>query len=279
MKSGPAYREEQVIIPQGADWLYAMLHAPASPAKNLVLICNPLFEERKSAHRVLVDMARSLCLQGSAVLRFDYRGCGDSSGSFESFSVRDWIDDIRAAGVFLKSRAPDRHIVLAGLRLGCALAMQAWRDIGAERLVLLEPILSGAEYLDQEFRKSLIKEMMTSGSGTRTGESVHDDLLQGKTVDFDGFPVSPVLYRDMAALDVSRHEAASPRKVLVVNVTSLDHLSPKLLKLCSSLKSHGSDVQASVVSEPPFWNLVDIVDSSNLIKTTTDWMQVTDEHD
>ena len=33
---------------------------------------------------------------GRAFLRFDYRGCGESPGAFETFTLADWYDDVLA---------------------------------------------------------------------------------------------------------------------------------------------------------------------------------------
>lgn len=272
MKPVPKKGEEQLVIPMGSDWLYAMAHTPAE-IRGGVVVCNSLFEERKSSHRVLVELARELASRGFAVLRFDYRGCGDSSGEFVDFSVGDWHADIAAAAALLKARIGKAPLTLAGVRLGCLMVLDTWKEVGAERVILWEPVMSGVEYLDEEIRKSLIKEMMTCGASRRTGNAVHHDLDHGKTIDFDGFPVTPRLYKDMAMLDAMKSESVTPEHALVVNVTSQDHLSPKMLKLAARLKTHGSEVAAIAVMEPQFWNLSDVLDSRELIERTAKWLE------
>jgi pimeloyl-ACP methyl ester carboxylesterase len=59
------------------------------------------------------------------VLRFDFRGCGDSEGDEAVAGTDAWRDDIGTAVEELKRRAGAARVALAGLRLGGTLAAQA----------------------------------------------------------------------------------------------------------------------------------------------------------
>jgi pimeloyl-ACP methyl ester carboxylesterase len=50
---------------------------------------------------------------GRAFLRFDYRGCGESPGAFEDYTLADWRDDVLAMIDWI-----DRPVVLAGSSMG-----------------------------------------------------------------------------------------------------------------------------------------------------------------
>ena len=56
------------------------------------------------AHRSLRHLASELTRSGYDVLRFDYRGTGDSIGELSELSVEDWVDDTRQALGELRDR-------------------------------------------------------------------------------------------------------------------------------------------------------------------------------
>ncbi|MDX1453746.1 MAG: alpha/beta hydrolase [Oleiphilaceae bacterium] len=89
----------------------------------LAVICPPLFDEYQRTYKALGDLAEALAHQGMHVMRFDYRGTGESFGELESVSAyQAWCADIEAAideGVAL-SGARDIHLI--GVRLGATLA-------------------------------------------------------------------------------------------------------------------------------------------------------------
>jgi len=114
--------ESVVTIGSGNLGLHGVLHAPGEPVGGLVL-CHPFAEEKKCAHRTLVDLARGCVDAGWAALRFDMRGCGDSPGDFGEADLSDWRADISAATEMLASEL-ERPVGLAGLRLGATLAAQ-----------------------------------------------------------------------------------------------------------------------------------------------------------
>lgn len=94
---------------------------------------------RVGGHRQLVLWSRRLAREGFPVLRFDYRGMGDSHGEFLGFEHVD--DDIRAAIDRLCAEAPDvREIVLWGeCDAAAAILFYAHRDPRVTGLVLLNP--------------------------------------------------------------------------------------------------------------------------------------------
>ncbi|MEM3871890.1 MAG: alpha/beta fold hydrolase [Nitrososphaeria archaeon] len=72
------------------------------------------------AHRLFVQVARSLCKAGFMVLRFDFRGSGDSDGEFEDITVENEVSDAeKALTFFLRQRKVDREKVgVIGLSMG-----------------------------------------------------------------------------------------------------------------------------------------------------------------
>jgi len=109
--------ERAVSFACGADRLYGVLSLPAqaAPARGvLIVVGGP--QVRTGSHRQFTLLARSLAQAGVPVLRFDYRGMGDSEGAVRVFDQVD--DDLHAAlgadpaaaglaQVFLSSLADD----------------------------------------------------------------------------------------------------------------------------------------------------------------------------
>lgn len=123
------------------DTLVGIIHEPAMPATVAVVVVVGGPQYRAGSHRHFVLLARSLAAQGFAVLRFDHRGMGDSSGMQRSFEQLD--DDIGAAIDALLRHAPAiRQVVLFGLCDGASAALmylQATADPRVRGLCLLNP--------------------------------------------------------------------------------------------------------------------------------------------
>lgn len=120
-------------------WLVGVLHRPAQPSARGVLIVTGGPQYRVGSHRQFVLLARHLADAGVPVMRFDYRGMGDSEGAMRGFDHID--DDLRAAiEQFFIELPAMKDIVLWGLCDGAtAAAFYAPKDARVAGLVLLNP--------------------------------------------------------------------------------------------------------------------------------------------
>jgi len=120
-------------------WLIGILHVPDEPLTRGVLIVTGGPQYRIGSHRQFVLLARHLAEQHIPVMRFDYRGMGDSEGDMRDFeSIQ---DDLEAAiGEFFTTMPAMKELVLWGLCDGAtAAAFHAWRDPRITGLVLANP--------------------------------------------------------------------------------------------------------------------------------------------
>jgi len=131
--------EEPIIFDCGGSRLLGILHRPETPRHRAVLIVVGGPQYRVGSHRQFLHLARDLAADGTPVLRFDYRGMGDSDGSAVSFE--DTESDIRAAIDLLCDRVPElTDVVIWGLCDAVSAALfYAYRDARVTGLVLANP--------------------------------------------------------------------------------------------------------------------------------------------
>lgn len=132
-------RERTVVFPCNGERLIGVLHAPDPTAERGVLIIVGGPQTRVGSHRQFLLLARWLAARGFPVLRFDYRGMGDSGG--EAIGFERVEDDIAAAlDAFFEEAAGLREVVLWGLCDAASAAMMyARRDPRVKGLVLANP--------------------------------------------------------------------------------------------------------------------------------------------
>ncbi len=135
------YTEETTLFPCEGEALVGILAKPASPADAGVVLIVGGPQYRAGSHRQFVLLSRALATAGYPVLRFDYRGMGDSSGAqrdFESASR-----DVGAAIDQLQQRVPTvQRIVLWGLCDGASAALlycHETQDPRVKGMCLLNP--------------------------------------------------------------------------------------------------------------------------------------------
>lgn len=132
---------EQALVFPCADGtrLVGVLHIPDTQARRGVVIVVGGPQYRIGSHRQFVLLARHLANNGTPVLRFDYRGMGDSDGPARDFEHIQ--EDIRAALDQLCERVPTvEEAVLWGLcDAATASAFYAGGDPRVCGLVLVNP--------------------------------------------------------------------------------------------------------------------------------------------
>lgn len=103
--------------------LAGRIEMPAHGTPHAYALYAHCFTCGKDVHAA-VAIARALCMQGIAVLRFDFTGIGDSQGVFADTSLSTNISDLVQAAIFLEQnyQAPK---ILIGHSLGGTAALEA----------------------------------------------------------------------------------------------------------------------------------------------------------
>ena len=135
------YTEETTLFACEGDTLLGILARPERPAQTGVVVIVGGPQYRVGSHRQFVLLSRALAGAGYPVLRFDYRGMGDSTGAqrdFEAVSA-----DIAAAIDALQQRVPAvKQVALWGLCDGASAALlycDETHDPRVSGLCLLNP--------------------------------------------------------------------------------------------------------------------------------------------
>ncbi|MES2537885.1 MAG: hydrolase 1, exosortase A system-associated [Pseudomonadota bacterium] len=133
--------------------LYGILSVPAqaSPRGVLIVVGGPQY--RVGSHRQFTLLARDLAAQGVPVMRFDYRGMGDSEGEARQFDTIE-VDMRQALDQFFVLMPGLREVVIWGLCDGASAALfYAHRDVRVSGLVLVNPWARTDEGLAKAYLK------------------------------------------------------------------------------------------------------------------------------
>jgi uncharacterized protein len=119
--------EQVLVMPHGDDSLFGILHRPTSEARKserpiglLIVVGGPQY--RVGSHRQFLLTAREVARAGFPVLRFDYRGMGDSIGLSRTFD--NISEDIKTAiDCFIAEEPALEAICVFGLCDGASAAL------------------------------------------------------------------------------------------------------------------------------------------------------------
>lgn len=133
------FEERALSFTCNDSWLYGILSLPEKVASRGVLIVVGGPQYRVGSHRQFTLLARNLAAHGVPVMRFDYRGMGDSEGDARGFErIKD--DICNAINQFFDEVHSLEEVVIWGL-CGAASAalLYAYQDPRVTGLVLLNP--------------------------------------------------------------------------------------------------------------------------------------------
>lgn len=145
-------QEIPVVFRSNGEQIVGMLHRPRGRATcPAALFLHGFTGSKQETHRLFVHAARDLAARGIASLRIDFRGSGDSAGSFEQMCVTSEVADARAALRWLRRQPgidPNR-IALVGLSLGGLVSsLTQAGDRKLKALVLWNPVVQPVKLRD-----------------------------------------------------------------------------------------------------------------------------------
>lgn len=115
-----------------------MLHLPDEPPRAVAVIAHPLPTMGGTMNnKVVTTLARTFLELGFAALRFNFRGVGESAGSYDQGNG-ETLDAIAAAN-FMRGKFPGLPLTLAGFSFGGYVQARAAETLRPQHLVLVAP--------------------------------------------------------------------------------------------------------------------------------------------
>lgn len=209
--------ERQIVIRHGEEELAATIHYPVVPELQegerpsrvpLIIICHGFVGSRIGVDRLFVKTGRELAEDGYLVLRFDYIGCGESSGEYGVEGLESMINQTRSVLDYAVQccDVDPKRITLLGHSLGGATALlTAVRDKRVNRLIMWSAV--GYPFND------IVK---------ITGRSTYDQAVKEGSADHLGYNFSPVFFDSLAQFQPFQEAVKFSGDVLIAHGTSDD---------------------------------------------------------
>lgn len=218
--------------------LYGWVSMPADGlARGGAVLCPPMGEEGRAAHRTFRRLAEDLAAQGMVALRFDYEGTGDSSGlQDDPERVASWLASVEAARQYLLDLGVS-DVSAVGMRLGATLAgCQAAASTPFHSLVLWDPCLSGRTFLREGEALFVL--------GEDDGRA-HDDGLRHTP----GFQYDEATATAMRAIDLAKIPAERRLAHRVLLLSRTDRPAPETIERRVRLEPGEVEVQPAIAQD------------------------------
>jgi pimeloyl-ACP methyl ester carboxylesterase len=137
--TGITSRDEQPAFFEAAgETLFGVLTRPPAADRDSTLIMVPSAERLGYRNRVGAMLAHRLAARGHQVFRFNYRGCGESTGKAGRFRLTDLFDDdVMGACAWLREQGTERFLY-SGSCFGARTALAAAaREPGASGVMVV----------------------------------------------------------------------------------------------------------------------------------------------
>ncbi|MBP2656069.1 MAG: hypothetical protein H6Q73_3638 [Firmicutes bacterium] len=181
--------ETSVVIPNGKDQISGTLHMPqqfSGEKLPVIVICHGFISNKIGQHQLFVKAARKFCDNGFAVLRFDYTGCGESTGEHHNITLPNQVRETLKVLNFLalQPNIDSENIILLGHSFGGGVAsIVAGRARRVRKLILWSPVANPLEDI-----VGIV------------GKEIYQRSLAGKSVDYLGFELGRKFFLSLSNL-------------------------------------------------------------------------------
>lgn len=259
---------------QSAGGRLYLMHYPASERlrARYVIFVPPFAEEMNKSRRMWSLLAQRLQRRGYGVLMPDLYGTGDSEGDFSEARWALWREDLSRV-MALANEEGAAEVSVCALRLGATLALDwlagdaRWR---IDRLVLWQPVVSGATALTQFLRLRMAAGLRQQSSPADTPSGLRQRLASGASVEVAGYEFAPEL---VTALDALRVDALAPPPHTTVwwfevGKSAEGGISPASTAVVAAWLSRGCRVTSQLVPGEQFWSVPEITVVEPLLERT-----------
>jgi alpha-beta hydrolase superfamily lysophospholipase len=214
--------------------LYTVLHQVVVPRARVLLV-GAFASERHNSYLPWIRWARYLAARQIEVLRFDYRGIGESTGLFDEMTFDIWSEDLCLLAEWLKAQSPTVPLLLHGLELGAVLAGRAFAVGIADSLLLWSPPANANLALRSTLlRWVALEQIFKVGDERKTASQYIRQLEQNTFLEVEGYAWSGRLWRDSFAFELpsalSSEESAKAAYQRPVRIVKLGKDATPLIK-------------------------------------------------
>lgn len=250
------------FVPPGPGGCFRLVSEPSGREPcGTVVWAHAFGEEMNKTRRMSGRMARLLAQRGWCVVQKDLRGCGDSGGEFRDATWADWRDDLQAE---VDAAAPG-PLWLWGVRAGALLAAELAPRRPDTHLLLWQPVVRGAQHLQQFLR--LHAGARIAGAGKGSDVSPAQALRAGATVEVGGYELGAALAAGLEKASFDLPDGFAGRVVwLDVAADAPAGPSPAAQRVTERLSARAIGVEHESLVGPAFWQTQEIEDCEPLLE-------------
>lgn len=196
--------ERTGYFPVPGAHLYTVLHSTKDPVARILLV-GAFAPERQFAYHTWVRWGRYLAARRIEVLRYDYRGVGESTGDFAEMSFKDWSEDVRLLSAWLDERSPRLPLVLHGLEMGAILAARHFDEGVGDALLLWSPPATANQVLRSTLQRwSGLEQLYESPENRKSASQYVRQLEQSSSIEVQGYSWPPHLWHESSDFGLPR---------------------------------------------------------------------------
>lgn len=246
-----------------------------------IIIVPPIGHERLRCYRECVNLARELSSSGYCVLRFDYRGEGESFGLIENTDVSSRLDDIITAVVECDKRTGIKNFCLLGFRAGAVFSLQVAQELKIKKLILCEPISNTQAYVRQLIRANIIMQRDYFGKIVKGEDEIRKDIQAGKPFSVYGFHFGSEFIQQFETIDInSLAKRYTGESLIVFFSPKKKQPKPTLVEIKKAMDVNGScDILCSVNHFSWITKKVWNPSFPGLTQSLIDWLQSSRGHE
>jgi len=149
-------KEIPVTFNSKGQQIIGMLHIPDKSTQALIILAHGFTGNKNGPDNIFIKTASKLCDNGFAVLRFDFRGSGESNGEFVDMTINGEVSDLKKVIQWIEKQGYEK-IGLIGESMGGAVSILGYNN-KIKCLVLWYPAIYlnktiGFKFLDENKEK------------------------------------------------------------------------------------------------------------------------------
>jgi uncharacterized protein len=251
------------------------VHWPAATAalRQAVLILPPFAEELNKCRPMLAAQARAFAAAGLHVLMVDLFGTGDSDGEFAEARWQRWLQDLQLARQWLTTQLEVSAVHLLAVRAGAlfapSLLTQTPGTAAADKLMLWQPVLKGADAWRQLMRMRLMADSARGQQGS--SQELEQRLAREGALEIGGYMLAAALTAELSAAQLDAAALQKTAAVLWAEVAAGDPpaLSTAGARTCQQWLQAQVRLESAAVRGEPFWSTPEIGWARALLEPTS----------